>query len=378
MNRINSYVLQQLGITAAISGFVLVFAIWLTQSLKLIELVVEGGAPSTLFLRLVVLAMPEMVIMVLPVAVAAGIIFVYNRLTVDREVTVMRAAGLGPLRMAMPALILGLTVMALSYTLSLVVWPLADREFREMRFLVQTEYANAALREGEFTELGDNTTLYFRERSSSGRIHQIIVYDGSNANEPVTLVASSGLFVRTDTGPRVLMWDGNRQVRLASGQVDFLHFDEYVIDLQLVSQDNRSDWTPPRSRFVNQLLNPDPANERDQQFASVLIAEGHNRLAVPLWVMAVASVATCGMLMGEFGRQGQRLRMTVTIATVALMIGTAQAVSTFPRDNPSAIPLLYALPLTCMALAFAGLFVRPATLNKASRRLSSVLRTGKA
>lgn len=372
MNRINSYVLQQLAITAAISGFVLVFAIWLTQSLKLIELVVEGGAPATLFLRLVILAMPEMVIMVLPIAAAAGIVFVYNRLTVDREITVMRAAGLGPMRMAGPALVLGLAIMALSYTLNLLVWPLADREFREMRFLVETEYANAALREGEFTELDDNTTLYFRERGASGRIHQIIVYDASNPAEPVTLVANSGLFVRTESGPRVLMWDGNRQVRLASGQVDFLHFDEYVIDLQVVSQDHRSDWTPPRSRFVTQLLNPDPANERDQQFASLLISEGHNRLAMPLWVIAVASAAACGMLVGEFGRQGQRSRMIGTVAAVTLMIGTAQAVSTMPRDNPSTVPLLYLLPLGCTALAVAGLFIRPATLTKVSRRLSSI------
>ena len=165
---------------------------------------------------------------------------------------------------------------------------------------------------------------------------------------------------------------------MASGQVDFLHFDEYIIDLQLVSQDNRSDWTPPRSRFVTQLLNPDPGNERDQQFASVLIAEGHNRLAMPLWVIAVASVAACGMLLGEFGRQGQRSRMIGTVAAVTLMIGTAQAVSTLPRDNPSAVPLLYLLPAGCTALALTGLFVRPATLTKASRRIASLLPVGKA
>ena len=348
MNRINSYVLQQLAITAAISGFVLVFAIWLTQSLKLIELVVEGGAPATLFLRLVILAMPEMVIMVLPVAVAAGIIFVYNRLTVDREITVMRSAGLGPMRMATPALILGLTVLALSYTLTLVVWPLADREFRELRFLVETEYANAALREGEFTELDDNTTLYFRERSASGRIHQIIVYDASNPEEAVTLVASSGLFVRTESGPRVLMWDGNRQVRLPSGQVDFLHFDEYIIDLHLISEDNRPNWTPPRSRFIHQLLNPDPTDSHDQHYYSVLIAEGHNRLTMPLWVIAVTCVAACGMLLGEFGRQGQRSRLVGTVAAVTLMISLT-------------------------ALSLVGLFVRPATLTRVTRRLSSIM-----
>src|SRR3546814_15541555 len=113
MNRISLYVFRHLTVATAIATLVLTFAIWLTQSLRLIELIVDGQAPMPVFLQMVALSLPNFLVVVIPVAMVAAVLFVYNRLLTDSELVVMRAAGMGPARLAAPALAMALVLTAL-------------------------------------------------------------------------------------------------------------------------------------------------------------------------------------------------------------------------------------------------------------------------
>ena len=76
--------------------------IWLTQSLRFIELIVNRGLPFSTFLYLTVLLMPAWLAGVLPIAVFAAVLFVYNRLINDRELIIISAVGVSPARLARP------------------------------------------------------------------------------------------------------------------------------------------------------------------------------------------------------------------------------------------------------------------------------------
>ena len=65
---------------------------------------VNGGAPLSLFLTLVILTMPGIVAVVLPIILFVAVAFVYNKLTVESELIVLRALGLSQWRLAQPAL----------------------------------------------------------------------------------------------------------------------------------------------------------------------------------------------------------------------------------------------------------------------------------
>ena len=78
--------------------------IWLTQSLRFVELVVNHGLSLVVFLELTGLLIPSFVAVILPITSFVVVQFVYQRLAGDRELTVMRAAGLSPLALARPAL----------------------------------------------------------------------------------------------------------------------------------------------------------------------------------------------------------------------------------------------------------------------------------
>src|ERR1700736_1313661 len=95
MKRLDRYILRQcfgvmIFVTAALSA-----AIWLAQSLRLIDLIVNRGLSIEIFLYLAALILPRFLDIVLLIGVFIAVLFTFNRLTGGSELVVMRSAGLG-------------------------------------------------------------------------------------------------------------------------------------------------------------------------------------------------------------------------------------------------------------------------------------------
>ena len=96
VRRHTSYILLQLVLTTITIAAVLVSVIWLTQSLRFLDFIINRGLSVLAFLEITLLLMPSILPVTLPVAVLCAVIYTFNRLTIDRELVVMRSAGLGP------------------------------------------------------------------------------------------------------------------------------------------------------------------------------------------------------------------------------------------------------------------------------------------
>src|ERR1700745_2396496 len=106
MASLDRYILRQcfgvmVFVTAALSA-----AIWLAQSLRLIDLIVNRGLSIEVFLYFAALILPRFLDIVLPIGVFIAVLFTFNRLTSESELVVMRSAGLSQLALAKPVLIL--------------------------------------------------------------------------------------------------------------------------------------------------------------------------------------------------------------------------------------------------------------------------------
>src|SRR5277367_6295435 len=96
LTRLDRYILRQLLVALIAVTTALVALIWLTQSLRFVELVVNRGLSLRVFLQLTGLLIPNFVAVILPITTFVVVHFVYQRLSGDRELTVMRAAGMSP------------------------------------------------------------------------------------------------------------------------------------------------------------------------------------------------------------------------------------------------------------------------------------------
>ena len=87
------YVLGQILGPVALLTLLMTCVILLTQSLRLLDLVINRGQSAPTFVYLTLLILPGLLVIILPIAYFFGTIFTLSRLNGDSELVVMASAG---------------------------------------------------------------------------------------------------------------------------------------------------------------------------------------------------------------------------------------------------------------------------------------------
>jgi len=362
VNRLQRYILRQLLGPFLFFLLVLTAVIWLTQSLRFVDLIVNQGLSAGYFLYLTMLLLPGLLAIILPISLFAAVLYSYQRLATDSEVIVMRSAGLSTLAIAWPAVLLSLLVAVAGYPLTLYLMPAGQRAFKDMRTSLSTNLSHVLVQEGRFNTIGNNLTVYVRARSGSGELYGILVHDSRNPGQPVTMMAESGALVRTQEGPRFVLVNGNRQeVDHGEGQLSLLQFDKYTLDLnQFISQSDRR-WLKPGERYLHELLWPDGSAD-DLANRGALLAEAHDRLTSPLYGTAFVLIALVFTLSGEHSRRGRGMRVVSAVACVVLLRAVGLGFVGLSAKVPALSAMLYLNVGLAMAICTALLIRGPRRL----------------
>ncbi len=373
VSRLDRYVFRQLFLALLVVTLGLVALIWLTQSLRFVELVVNRGLSFTVFLKLTGLLIPGFVAVILPITCFVVVQFVYQRLAGDRELTVMRAAGLSPLALARPALAVALVTMAAHSALNLWLVPASAASFREYQWEIRNHIAAFLLQEGVFTTVSDDLVVYVRAKAVDGSLRGIMVHDARDRDQRATILAESGRLMEGANGPRVLLENGTRQVIDArTGQLNVLRFKENWVDLATPARETGTRLRDVGEMGIADLFNPPEGvvNPRDIPKWRV---EAHKRLAAPLTTLSFTMVALLAVLGGVFRRHGGLLRPFVAILAVVGLVAAGLALDSLAVRMNELIPALWlraGLPaVICAGLLFApSLFHRRAAAVAANAR----------
>ena len=350
VRRLQKYIFRELVGPFVFFLLSLTGVIWLTQSLRFVDLIINKGLSASYFAQLTLLVLPGVLNIILPIALVATVLYVYNNLDGDSEIVIMRSAGMGNLALASPALTLALVVTVTGYFLSLYLMPTGQRAFKDMKSSLRTNLSYVLLQEGTFNTIGDSLTVYIRARKSGGEMLGILVHDSREKNRPVTMIAEKGVMVRTDAGPRFIMINGNRQeIDHGAGQLSLLQFDSYALDLSQFVNRKGNRWLEPGERYLHELFWPGTGVD-DLANIGRMRAEGHDRLAAPLYSMTLTMIALAAVLAGGFNRRGRRLRIVLAIGCIAVVRAAGVGLVGLSAKIPALIPLLYLSELLIMAI----------------------------
>jgi len=373
ITRLDSYIFRQLGAALLAVTIGLAALVWLTQSLRFIELVLDRGLSFWVFLELTSLLLPSFFAVILPITTFVVVLFTYVRLGSDRELVVMRAAGLSQWQLARPALAVSAFAVIVGYFLTLYLVPISHASFREWQFEIRNQMAGLLLQEGVFSSVGEDLTVYARTRETDGTLRGILIHDARERGAPVTVLAEAGRITNGPQGPRVTLINGQRQQleRNPNGSVrlNVLSFTENSIDLARARTTDGGRFRNAQERNLDELLNPEPeVSVRDRRRFR---AEAHQRLSNPLTGVSFALLALAVALTGQFQRFGGGLKIFLGSA---LMVGLLAlgliANSAAARSNPL-IPLVWLhalLPGLVAAWVLSGM-PGAQRFNPAARRM---------
>jgi len=371
MKTFDLYLFKSLAIATAFIAVVLTLIIFLTQSLRFLEIVMNAGSSGNTFWILTCLALPRFFEVILPISLMTATLFVYNKLTLDSELIAIRGMGKSPFELGKAAIIMGLIMTLILWGITMWGAPISLSKMQQMRQELKAEFSNFMFKESVFNPAGKGLTVYISEKLNNGELLGLMIHDTRDpAKLPSTVLAKRGIIVSTPDGHQVIVFNGSRQeYNPKSDTLQKLDFDRYTIDLPENKAVGKR-WAEPDERTINQLLSPDRRNTRDLENMREFNVEIHRRFTSPLLALGFPLIALISLLLGSVDRRGQAKRIGIALVTVILIQGLFLTSYNLARNSDFGLVLMYVLSFTPIGL---GLFFLNSRSEKTRQRLIELI-----
>lgn len=319
MKILNKYIFKQVLIGFLLVSFSLLAILWLTQSLRFVELVTNKGLPIGLFVQMTSLLMPRLFSLLSPIAAFAAVLFVYNRMLGDRELIVMKSAGISPFRSILPTLYFGIVLSFFNLYLNIWGIPQAEASFNELEWKVKNDVSHLIFREGQFTEIQPNLTVFISKHETDGSMSNLLLNDERNPKTKSTVSAEKGRIVYTEKGPRVILINGVRQeIDKQSHQFSSLSFKRYSVDLGY-NKTQKPKEENAREKTTLELLNAAQDKSLNEGEIRHYVVSGHKRLLTPFYNILFSLIGCLGLVIGNFNRRGQTKIISLSILSMVIL-----------------------------------------------------------
>jgi lipopolysaccharide export system permease protein len=371
MSGIPAYMFRQIGGPLLFFTFVLTGVIWLSQSLRMLDLVINQSQSAATYLYLTVLALPQLMALILPFALFCAVLYALNRLYVESELVVIWAAGFSRWVVAGPVLTIAVMATVVAYLFNLVVMPAGMREMKDRVFEIRADLVNTFVREGAFTNPISGLTVYVAENNAGGDIRGILVHDARNPKAVATYMAQRALLANTPVGPRLIMFEGKIQwLEGGEGRLKILDFDQNTFDLGEFDKQRDETAREASERYITELLYPEKTVTDKQR--RKFFAEAHNRLSGPLYCIVFALIGVVALVGGSFNRRGYGGRIALAMGAVLAARLPGFGLQQVTNASPEAAFLMYVWPAVwVIGLLFILAVPRFEMLNRGGVKLQS-------
>lgn len=356
MPLIDRYLLRQLLGPTVLATLALTAVALLSQSLSALDIIVSQRQSALVFAKVTVLALPQLLNMVMPIAVFVAALVSLNRLHTEQEIVVCFAGGMSRWRVIAPAIRLASMIAVLALVMNLWIQPLAAREMRQTLFEVRTDLASTLIREGEFTNPAPGLTVYAQSVDATGLIHNLFIHQEKDGGGATTYTADQGRLEKRNGKPVLAMHKGSMQEFSEADVLNYLTFDDYPYDLSPFMRTDELIHYKPSDRYLHELLFPDLQQDWEKRNQLKLLAEGHNRIASPLYNIALMAMAVSAIIGGGFSRMGYGRRIAIVSAVAVAFRILGFVVQAASEEAAWINALQYLVPVAATYVALRSVF----------------------
>ncbi len=359
MTLFERYMLRSLLGPLAFFTLVLTGVVWLTQSLRVIDIVVNNGAGARVFLEFSALLLPVVLSIVLQLGALAAAVLTLQRLISDSEMIAVFASGASRLQVARPVIVFGIGVMAVLAVDTLYLMPTAAQVLRARMAEIRGDIAAGLIRDGRFLNPAPGLTVFIREITPGGELKGVMVHDARRPDAPVFYTARSGFLAQDSETPALILRDGRAQSLQDGERLSILGFDSFAYDLSSFLKKNEARLPKPSERYFWELINPDPKIANSTKARGKLLAEGHEQLSAPLYGLALPLIVAAVLFGAAHSRRGVAGAIAVAIVLGILVRVSGLAIKSALSSAPDLWPLMYAPPVLAIALSLVALAWSP-------------------
>jgi lipopolysaccharide export system permease protein len=187
---LDRYIFSELLSPFGLSLGVLCFVMLTKELLRLVELLVAKGVGFLAVIKVFAHLLPSFLVLTLPIAGLIASITAFGRLSFDKELVAMRAAGLSLFRLSRPVFLFAMLVFSL--TLLLAQWgqPWSSINLKKVALNLLRDQLVLALERGTFNEPIPRLVIFVTDVQEPDTTPSIFISDERNMEDPRIVVAT--------------------------------------------------------------------------------------------------------------------------------------------------------------------------------------------
>lgn len=191
MNRIDRYVLTELGKRLIVALGIVLISLVIERVLRLFDLVSMKGGPIDLVWQMALMLVPHYLGLALPAGFFVSIFLSMSRFHHDSEFDALLAAGVSPSRFARPFVAASVVLALVSLGVFGYAQPYTRYGYRAIMHMVMNIPWNAQIPEMSFSRVEKDATVTADHTSMSGQLDKVFVHYVDKGAE-ITIVAGHG------------------------------------------------------------------------------------------------------------------------------------------------------------------------------------------
>jgi lipopolysaccharide export system permease protein len=309
MRVIPKAILKEMATVASITLLGLVVFVLIQQAVRLADLITKQGVSLLTIAPILVLALPALVVTILPVCSLMAPAITYSRLATDSELLALRATGYSFYQLLTPVLGLGVLMGIATAALMLEVIPQANFLTRQLIFEAVSTSLQLRIRERVFQSPLPGLVVYVeRIDEKNGQLEGVLIAD-SRTSESTTIFAAGAEILPDFAGMRVVvrMRDGSLLRREGEQGLQQAAFQRYSFVIEVGNPWDGAELSRKRVREMTLGELGEQVQTLKASGGSYLraLVEWHKRLALPVSCLVLVFVgAPVGSLNRRTGRLG--------------------------------------------------------------------------
>jgi len=230
----------------------------LDKMLRLFDFVVNAGGPVSVVWRMLANLLPEYFSLGIPIGLMLGILLAFRKLALSSELDALRGVGASYGRLLkVPYIFAGILLIL---NLLIVGWvePYSRYRYEGLRFDLRSGALGAAIKVGEFNQLGKRMTLRIDRSADNGtQLGGIFIALNDKSGTQISATAQEGRFFATDDPDTIIF--RLKRGRLVQEAPNYptprtLAFDSYDLPINLPAVDQFRKRGEQEELFLHELL----------------------------------------------------------------------------------------------------------------------------
>lgn len=211
MKILQRYILKELLVPFVLCFSTLNFIFMAGYLVKAANFIIGRGVPLLDTAYVLVLALPEMISWSLPTSLLTAVLIVFGNLSQNNEIRAVKASGIYPMMIVVPACILGIAMSFLMLIFNDQITPRAAFILRKTTKQMVMKRPTALLEPGRFVKIGESIIFLTRELHGN-KLKDIVAYEFEDKDKPIrTIVAERGeVIAGSEAQPmKIRLFDGS-------------------------------------------------------------------------------------------------------------------------------------------------------------------------